>query len=316
MAKFCHACGASLPDGAVFCHDCGQALPQESPAKKTAPVEPRDSSRLHAVPRVAPAPTRGNGAYVAWFLFYFIFFSVITLGIAIPFFLVTTGLAFSPLAEKLWRNVSGVRPLRLQREKERLLPLFKGVYTGAYEADPNLSKGIRLYIKEDMNINAFAFGKSTLVITRGSLELLNDECLKGFIAHEFGHFSHGDTKAILLSTVSNLFMSFIMTKLTDRKNRLESEDKGGFLKWLIDIFYYLFKAIDSIAGLFLMRTSRRNEYLADQFANKSGFGKDLSDVLLEIYSVSVSKPQSVKEQLNSTHPDITLRIERLEKALY
>ena len=39
-------------------------------------------------------------------------------------------------------------------------------------------------------------------------------------------------------------------------------------------------------------------------------------MLLEIYSVSISKPQSVKEQLKSTHPDITLRIERLEEALY
>jgi len=57
-----------------------------------------------------------------------------------------------------------------------------------------------------MTINAFAFGKSTLVLTRGSLELLNDDCLKGLIVHEFGHFSHRDTEAILLTTVSNFFI--------------------------------------------------------------------------------------------------------------
>jgi Zn-dependent protease with chaperone function len=194
--------------------------------------------------------------------------------------------------------------------------LFKEVYLGASEADPNLSKGIQLYIKEDMTINAFAFGKSTLVLTRGSLELLSDDCLKGFIAHELGHFSHGDTKAILLATVSNYFMSKIVVKLTDRVNRYENENRSGFIVWIVKGIYRLFKAIDFIGEVILKRTSRRNEYLADSFAQKSGFGEDLAKVLVEIYSVSVSKPQSVKEQLKSTHPDITLRIERLEEALY
>lgn len=38
MAKFCHACGASLPDGAKFCHSCGQVLPQGSPTEQLEPV--------------------------------------------------------------------------------------------------------------------------------------------------------------------------------------------------------------------------------------------------------------------------------------
>jgi len=276
-------------------------------------VDPQGNLWVRAT---AEKSDKGNGAYVAWFVFYFFFFSIFTVGVAIPFYIVTISLAFSKAAEKLWRNVSGIRPLRLRSEKERLLPLFKEVYTKAAHADANLSKEIKLYIKEDMTINAFAFGKSTLVLTRGSLELLNDECLKGFIAHELGHFSHGDTRAELLSTVSNFFLSYIMTKLADRKSRYENEDKGGFGKWINDIFYHLFNAISSIGELFLKRTSRRNEYLADSFALKSGFGEDLTKVLIEIYSMSISRPQSVKEQLKSSHPDITLRIERLEDALY
>ena len=262
------------------------------------------------------ARKNSNGAYVAWFLFYFFFFSVITVGIAIPFFIVTTIIAFSKLAEKLWRSVSGVRPLRLKSEKDRLAPLFMEVYKKAVEADSNLFKGIKLYIKEDMTINAFAFGKETLILTRGSLELLDDDCLKGLIAHEFGHFSHGDTEAILLSSASNFFMSFTIRKLTDRVNRYENENKGGFFAWIVKGIYYLFRAIDFWGELILKRTSRRNEYLADQFASKSGFTKELTDVLIEIYGVSISKPESVKEQMKSTHPDITLRIERLEEALY
>ena len=333
MARFCENCGASLNDTAKFCSSCGQAI-LPIPTAKEQPVASHDNTcskqtKMQAIielikrhkakekkePQDNPR-AKGNGAYVRWFLFYFFFFSIFMAGIAIPIYIITTIIAFTKSAEKLWRKVSGVRPLRLRSEKERLLPLFKEVYLGATEVDLNISKGIKLYIKEDMTINAFAFGKSTLVLTRGSLELLDDDCLKGFIAHEFGHFSHGDTKAILLAIVSNYFMSKIIVKLTDRVNRYEAENRSGFIVWIVRGIYRLFKAIDFIGEVILQRTSRRNEYLADSFALKSGFGSDLAKVLIEIYSVSVSKPQSVKEQLKSTHPDITLRIERLEEALY
>jgi len=190
------------------------------------------------------------------------------------------------------------------------------VYKKAVEADPNLSQSIKLYIKEDMTINAFAFGSSTLIITRGSLALLNDDCLKGLIAHEFGHFSHGDTEAVLLGAVSNFFMSYIISKLTDRKNYYDLENKTGIIISLVKGIYRLFRAIDFIGEVILKRTSRRNEYLADAFASKSGFTKELTDVLIEIYAAGVSKPESVKEQLKSTHPHVTLRIERLEEDLY
>jgi len=260
---------------------------------------------------------KNNLAYLVWFLFYVLLFSFLTTGIALIFYLITVPLAFSASAENLWRKVTGVRPLRLKSEKERLLPLFKEVYQGAVRANPKLPKSIKLYIKEDMTINAFAFGKATLVLTRGSLELLNDECLKGLIAHEFGHFSHKHTEALLLFSVANLPMTFIVGKLTDAKNYFDnSKRRSLILGSLCNFLYYLFKGIAFIGDLILMRSSRKNEYTADKFSVRSGFGKDLTDVLIEIYGVSISKPQSVKEQLRSTHPHITLRIEQLERVIY
>ena len=80
------------------------------------------------------------------------------------------------------------------------------------------------------------------------------------------------------------------------------------------MLYYLFKGIDFIGDLILMKTSRQNECIADEFSIKSGFGGELTNVLIEIYKTSISKPQRVKEQLRSTHPHITLRIEQLEGA--
>lgn len=260
---------------------------------------------------------RSNWVYIVWFIFYFILFSVLTFGVAIPFYLVTVPLAFSPLAEKLWRKVSGVRPLRINREKDCLLPLFKEVYEGAITEAPYLSKGIKLYIKEDMSINAFAFGKSTLVLTRGSIELMDDDCLKGFIAHEFGHFSNFDTTANLFATVSNLFMSVIMKKLTDIKNGYDEKEGLGIFqslfKFLFDVIYYFFRGIQFLGDLILMHISRQHEYMADIFALDSGYGESLVNALLQIYDISVEKPKSVKEQMKSSHPHVTLRIELLEK---
>ena len=164
MARFCHKCGTSLLDIAQFCANCGVQVPivpmqpqYQSPPIPSAPISqqpaPPIMSGQYQVQQGQPFQTasssresnasriKGNGAYVAWFLFYFVFFSVITVGIAIPFFVVTTIIAFSKLAEKLWRSVSGVRPLRLKSEKDRLAPLFMEVYEKAVEADSNLSKG-------------------------------------------------------------------------------------------------------------------------------------------------------------------------------
>jgi len=85
-------------------------------------VDPQGNLWVRAT---AEKSDKGNGAYVAWFVFYFFFFSIFTVGVAISFYIVTISLAFSKAAEKLWRNVSGIRPLRLRSEKERLLPLFR-----------------------------------------------------------------------------------------------------------------------------------------------------------------------------------------------
>lgn len=261
---------------------------------------------------------KNNKAYVIWFLLYIITFSLITGGIALYFYVPAIILAIMPDAEVIWRIVVGVRPLRLKSEKERLLPLFKEVYLKAYSTNPNISKRIKLFIKEDMTVNAFAFGRCTMVITRGSIELLNDECLKGLMAHEFGHFASKHTEAVLLFTVANLPMSFIMRKLTNAKNKFDQSKNrrsvivGGF-RMIVDTLYYIFKSIDFIGEIILMSSSRKSEYIADSFAVKAGVGKELCDVLTEIYKVSIEKPQSVREQFRSTHPHITLRIEQLEK---
>jgi len=263
---------------------------------------------------------KNNWIYLVWFSFYFTLFWIITDGISSVFYFVSIPLALSPIAEEIWRLVSGVRPLRVRTERQRLLPLFKEVYTGARKADPRLSKRIRLYIKEDMTINAFAFGRSTLVLTRGSIELLDDECLQGLMAHELGHFSCKHTQAILITMVGNLPMTILNRKLADIKNHYSCTGTrktliAGIFIIFFDFLYYICRALEFIGELILMYSRREHEYNADWFALHSGFGEELRNVLKEIYSVSISKPETVREQLKSTHPHITRRIEELETVI-
>jgi len=267
-----------------------------------------------------------NWPYIFWLLFYFIIFWIIfganTQSFIWVFVIYGVSLFFacSPIAEGLWRSVSGVRFIALESEKKRLLPLFEQVYSEAIKIDPSLSENIELYIQEDMEINAFAFGRTTLVLTKGSIELLNDDCLKGLIAHELGHFSHYDTVVLLFATVGNMFMSLFMKMIRGITNVLlfivRNKDSTfticfRILYWLINGIY---KTILFFGDLILMAVSREHEYMADEFAGKCGFGIELAEVLGEIYQVSINTPNSVIEQLRSTHPPLVDRIERLEEA--
>jgi len=264
-----------------------------------------------------------NWPCVIWFLFYFALFWLLCganiislLAVALVY---SIGILFSlsPLAESLWRATSGIRPLRTKREKRRLIPLFKEVYLEAYKADKKISRNIKPYIQESMDINAFAFGRNTLVITRGSIELLNDECLKGLLAHEFGHFSGLDPAVLLVMNVGNLFM-FLLRKIicnkTDEPRFKENKSILGFiLKIVYDLFYGIYRIFKFLGDVIITSISREHEYEADAFAHSCGYGTEITNLLYAIYGMTISRPGSIKEQLRSSHPPITKRIQALEK---
>ena len=257
-------------------------------------------------------------SYLIWYAFYFLLFSLITAGFIIPFYILFLFLAFLPLSEQLWRWATGIRPLRLMAEKERLNPIFQDVYNAysyavyAKEGKITHAQNLKLYIQETMNINAFAFGRETLVLTKGSIDLLDDEALKGLIAHEIAHFHNHDTTGALFSYVANFPISILMKKLRKINSTLED----GFIRFFFNIIYGFFRAIEFLGDLILMHHSRKREYKADMFALKFGYGKELAEVLIQLYQISMEKPQTIGEMMRATHPPITKRIERLEVTLY
>ena len=263
-----------------------------------------------------------NWVYIIWFLFYFLLFWLICGANIFSFLIVGSiyGIAIlfslSSLSESLWRSISGVRPLRTNREKERLIPLFKEVYTQVCETDNYISKEMKLYIQENMNINAFAFGRTTLVLTRGSIETLNDDCLKGLMAHEFGHFAYADPTVLQIAMIGNVFMLFLSKLIcskTDESRFKESKSiLGSCFKALYDLFYGIYRFLRFIGDVMITSVSREHEYWADGFAFDCGYGPELIEVLYQLYAMTFDSPGNIKEQLRSTHPPITKRIEELE----
>lgn len=239
--------------------------------------------------------------YFLWLAFYILVFGSIFNFVVVPIvYTLLIAFAFLQPAERLYRFLAGVRPLRTLKEKERLLPLFEEVYSAALIKYPNLFKGITLYIEESMEINAFALGRSTLVITRGSIHLLNDDCLRGLISHELGHFANHDTLLNQIAYIGNLPLTLLIKLL-------------AYLAHTWRIFNLIYRPILLINDAILMSAQRQQEYRADQFAFEIGYGDEMISALYELYAFIVEKPGSIEEQIRRTHPPITRRIEELEK---
>jgi len=256
----------------------------------------------------------GSWSYLIWYLFYLGLFGVLTAGAIIPLYIIFFLIAFLPASEQLWRWVSGVRPLRIRAEKERLIPLFREVCNSyaMVEEETTHTRNVKLYIQESMSINAFAFGRETLVLTKGSIDLLSDEALKGIITHELGHFHNYDTGRALFAYVANFPIALIMKKLRQINNALDT----GMVKFLLNVVFLFFLLVEFIGDLILMHHIREQEYQADMLALKWGYGEELAGALIQLYQISMEKPKSIKEMIKATHPPITKRIERLETALY
>jgi len=191
----------------------------------------------------------------------------------------------------------------------------------------------RLYMTESKSPNAFATGrnpqKAVLCVTRGLLELLDTEELKGVLAHELAHVKNRDT---LIMTVTAAIAGAIMLLANMAR---WAAIFGGYSRQRRDsgnIFTLLAVSIVApIAALIVqLAISRSREYEADKrgahFAkNPLGLAKALKRLqeAAKIRPMKEASPQTAHlfivnpfrgsfiAGLFSTHPPIEERINRL-----
>lgn len=189
----------------------------------------------------------------------------------------------------------------------------------------------KVYIMNDPAPNAFATGRdpksSSVCVTSGLLEVMDDQELQGVLAHELGHVKNYDIRvsmvAFALTAVISLVADIILRLVWFGDNR-DRESNQVFL--ILGIVAAILAPI--VATMIQLAVSRQREYLADATgALTTRYPEGLASALEKIQKTgSVAKHQNTATahlffvnplkghslaNLFSTHPPIQDRIERL-----
>ena len=125
----------------------------------------------------------------------------------------------------------------------------------------NNMKMPRIGFIDDGAPNAFTYGHTKndarIIITRGILELLNEEEVKSVVGHELGHATHYDMLVMTAAQIVPLVLYGIYEVLNN------NDDNNNSKSQLVAIIAYILYVISNYLVLAL---SRNREYYADSFS--------------------------------------------------
>ena len=179
--------------------------------------------------------------------------------------------------------------------------------------------------------NAFATGRNpdhaALCLTRGLVELLDEEELRGVISHELAHIRNRDTliMTVTAALASAIMMIAYMARWGAILGGFSRDRRGGSLIGLLAV-----SIVGPLAALLVqMAISRSREYAADATGAKvAGSPMGLAQALEDMSKISenrkfnaapqtahlfIVQPSKVNfvSNLFSTHPPIQERVKRL-----
>ena len=194
----------------------------------------------------------------------------------------------------------------------------------------------KVYIVENDAPNAFATGRNpkhaVVAVTTGIMRILNEDELKGVLAHEMGHIKNRDILiSAIVATITSavMFIAFMArwALFIGAFNRLRGYGAA------VPIALWIVIIILAPIGAMLIRTaiSRQREYGADETGARI-YGRPLSlaSALRKLQMGAQMRPMRVSEStahmytvsplrsdfmgnLFSTHPPVEQRIARLER---
>jgi len=188
----------------------------------------------------------------------------------------------------------------------------------------------KIYVIDDPALNAFATGRNpkhgVIVFTRGLLEKLNKEEIRGVAAHEMSHIGNRD---ILIGTVAVVFASIIAMTTRFLFFFGDSRERQNPLLMVFGIVMIILAPI--IATVLQLAISRKREFLADASGvaltrYPEGLASALEKISSSDISVSTASEatahlfidEPIKEKktgffakLFMTHPPVEERIARL-----
>ncbi len=192
----------------------------------------------------------------------------------------------------------------------------------------------RIFVIDDPALNAFATGRNpehgVIVFTRGILERLNTEEIRGVAAHELSHIGNRD---ILIGTVAVIFTSIISTishMMYFGGGGSDEEGGSNALTFLIGIGLMILAPL--VATILQLAISRKREFLADASgALLTRYPEGLASALEKISAdpqpvatasdttahLFIADPRKLVRGISKlfmTHPPAEERIARLRRA--
>jgi len=168
-------------------------------------------------------------------------------------------------------------------------------------------------------------GRQTVAVTMGAMETFTPDELKGIIAHELGHITHGHTKALLLAVVGNFFFSVIVLVLRIILYLIQFISSIVAHFNVVGIAFALLTFVTRIfmniaifvfihlSEMILALNSRSNEIQADTFAYEIGYGKELISGMYLLQKISMNTNVGFMDKMKASHPHIGCRIANLER---
>jgi len=251
----------------------------------------------------------------------------------VPVVIIATGIWFLIawlFHSSMIRLATGSKPLE-RMENKRVYNLVENLC---------ISQGMKMpkiFVIEDDSLNAFASGineKSYAVsLSRGIINKLDDEELKGVIAHELTHISNRDVRLLIVSVIFVGIFAFI-AEMAFRSLHFTGRSRDGKSNAPIILLAIVITSVAYLISILLrFGISRSREFLADAGSAEltrnpralaSALRKISNDPWIEavqnrdVAQMFIDNPRpSVHgfswDNLFSTHPPIEKRIEILEQ---
>lgn len=230
-------------------------------------------------------------------------------------------ISLSPIGEWVLSVLAGAKDIKRKDIKIRLIPLLEIVFGQAKKITPSMIDSINLKIIQDPSPNAYAIGRKTICVTDSLLELSDNEIMAVF-AHEVGHLAYHHSAIQLLIGGGNILIagfflilkaiSWMITGLFALVGLSTRSIGRTILFGLIGgISTFLIWLWTKFCMLFLMWSMRQNEYLADEYAYKLGYGNILAYLLDQ--KLSPTPQNGLLKALYAKHPSNDDRIARLQE---
>ncbi|MDA3952580.1 MAG: M48 family metallopeptidase [Bacteroidales bacterium] len=174
--------------------------------------------------------------------------------------------------------------------------------------------------KRSTKANAYFSGlgkRKKIVLFDTLIEKLSKEEIVAVLAHEIGHYKKKHTLISVFSSIIQTGLTLFILSLfvgNPELSKALGSDIPSFHLGLIT-FGFLYSPISTIIGLFMNVISRKNEYVADQYAAENYKGVHLQNALktLSVTNLSNLTPHPVFVFFNYSHPTLLQRLKFIGK---